>query len=171
MNLALAGHGGSFSVPTGLLGVVAYHAGANGLLDPTGLSPSSRPKLAVHQGRDDPAIPIDTMTALEGNMESAGVMFDVVWYGNGVGHGFTHWGGFAHDARADYRSWEATKSFLSEIFDGVTAGSTQPANCAVVSPDPSSSHDVSAANADRELGRPLLHAAVALFPVAHLIMQ
>mmetsp|Transcript_83283 Transcript_83283/g.193454 ORF Transcript_83283/g.193454 Transcript_83283/m.193454 type:complete len:582 (+) Transcript_83283:75-1820(+) len=129
INLAIAGHGGAYAVPTGLLGVVAYHSGALGLLRAVDFSPASRPKLYIHQGRSDPAIPMEAMTALEGDMEAQDAEFDIVWYGHSVGHPFTGWGGFAYDARADHRSWLSTESFLSEIFNGTTTGSNKPSQC------------------------------------------
>jgi dienelactone hydrolase len=131
MNLAVVGHGGPHAVPSGLLGVVAYHAGSGGLLDPTQLSytPSSRPKMVLHQGRADTALPLSTVTQLEGNMEAVDASFEVNWYGSNVGHGFTEWGGYGYHAIADARSWQATEAFLKDLFDGVTSGSPQPTQC------------------------------------------
>jgi dienelactone hydrolase len=131
MNLAIAGHGGSYAIPTGLLGVVAYHAGSGGLLQPG--QATSRPKLALHQGIADPMLPLSIVTKLEGEMEAVSADFDITWYGSDVGHSFTHWGGPAYHAIADARSWQATEAFLKDLFNGVTAGSTEPAQCSVSS--------------------------------------
>jgi hypothetical protein len=132
MNLALAGHGGQYAVPSGLLGVVAYHAGDGGLLNPTNFTPSSRPKMVVHQGRADFALPLSVVTQLEVDMEAVSMSFDIYWYGSNVGHGFTEWGSvYAYNAAADGRSWQATEAFLRDLFNGVTSGSTEPAQCSV----------------------------------------
>jgi dienelactone hydrolase len=129
MNLAIVGHGGTYAVPSGLLGVVAYHAGSGGLLNPTQFTPSSRPKLALHQGRADTALPLSTVTQMEGDMEAVAASFEINWYGSNVGHGFTEWDGFSYHAIADARSWQATEAFLKDLFHGVTTGSPQPAQC------------------------------------------
>jgi dienelactone hydrolase len=56
-------------------------------------------------------------------MRDAGVDWQMVFYGGAV-HGFTNLEagsdpsrGVAYDEKADRRSWEAMKSFFSEIFE------------------------------------------------------
>jgi len=134
MNLAIAGHGGVYNTPSGLKGVVAYHAGGTGLLSATAYSPASRPQMLLHQGRADPQLPWATVQKMEEEMEAAGAKFEVTWYGNAVGHGYTHWGATDYNGIADYRSWDATMEFLKDLFQSNTAGSTKPQQCTAANP-------------------------------------
>lgn len=127
INLALAGHGGTYAVPTGLVGVVAYHAGAIGLI--AAESAATRPKLVVHAGRNDPAINSAQMNSLMADLESKDASFQVSWYGSSVGHGFTEWSGRAYNAFSDLHSWQHTTRFLAETFSGSTSGSSKPSSC------------------------------------------
>jgi len=106
-----------------VLGVVGYHSG---------IAPDARvahtngtaitAKLLLHSGvMDDTA---ENIALLENELEAAEASYEIVRFGSGVVHSFTHWGsntpGMAvYDARADYRSWESTKLFLHELFHGM----------------------------------------------------
>lgn len=102
-----------------LSGVVSFH----GALD------SPRPEdgkniqckvLALH-GADDPFVPDTDVAAFVAEMRGAKVDWQLVHYGGAV-HSFTDWKadgsipGAKYDERADKRSWEDMKQFLTEIF-------------------------------------------------------
>lgn len=101
-------------------GVVSFHG------DLSSPAPEDAKKikgkvLALH-GADDPFVPAAQVAAFEDEMRKAGVDWQLVAYGGAV-HGFTHKSagndnskGAAYNEKADLRSWEAYKSFLSELF-------------------------------------------------------
>merc|ERR1719223_2666873 len=106
-----------------VLGVVGYHSG---------IAPNARvahtngtaitAKLLLHSGVMDDAA--QDIALLESELEAAEASYEIVRFGSGVVHSFTHWGsntpGMAvYDARADYRSRESTKLFLHELFHGM----------------------------------------------------
>mmetsp|Transcript_31997 Transcript_31997/g.60255 ORF Transcript_31997/g.60255 Transcript_31997/m.60255 type:complete len:331 (-) Transcript_31997:377-1369(-) len=111
-----------------VLGVVGYHSGIN---------PSVRvvrgnstvpvtAKVLLHSGVQDDAA--TDMALLEQEFEDAQATFEIVRYGSGVYHSFTEWSAnfpmqAMYDQRADVRSWESTKLFLSELFTGLPAAS------------------------------------------------
>ncbi|CAE7246542.1 unnamed protein product [Symbiodinium pilosum] len=114
-----------------VLGVVGYHSG---------ISPSARvvrgnstvpvtAKVLLHSGvKDDMAT---DMALLEEEFESAQATYEIARYGSGVYHSFTEWSASVpmqamYDQRADVRSWESTKHFLMELFDGLPAASREP---------------------------------------------
>jgi dienelactone hydrolase len=79
-------------------------------------------KLLVLQGSDDPVAPPDQRLAFEDEMRASAVDWQFVLYGGAV-HAFTNPAagsdpskGSAYDEKADRRSWEAMKAFLTEIF-------------------------------------------------------
>lgn len=79
--------------------------------------------LALH-GADDPHVTPAQVAAFEDEMRKAGVDWELVAYGNAV-HSFTNPAagndksrGNAYNAKADARSWEELKRFLSEVFAG-----------------------------------------------------
>merc|ERR1719265_1853434 len=77
INLATSGHGGQYSVPSGLLGVVAYHAGDIGLIMPD-RSAVSRPRLLIHHGvADESAFANATMGILEDHLENVSAHYEV----------------------------------------------------------------------------------------------
>ena len=117
----------------GVLGVVGYHSG---------ISPNARvvrgnsttpmvAKVLLHSGVMDDAA--TDMAMLEEEFESAGATYEIARYGSGVYHSFTEWMASVpmaamYDQRADVRSWESTKHFLMELFDGLPAASRGPEN-------------------------------------------
>eukprot|EP00929_Paragymnodinium_shiwhaense_P010988 TRINITY_DN116155_c0_g1_i1.p1 TRINITY_DN116155_c0_g1~~TRINITY_DN116155_c0_g1_i1.p1 ORF type:complete len:620 (+),score=120.35 TRINITY_DN116155_c0_g1_i1:98-1861(+) len=111
---------------TDVLGVVGYHSGiAPGSRATASANSTITAKVLLHSGvKDDAAVDI---ASLEQELESAGATYEIVRYGSGVVHSFTEWssmipGMAMYDARADYRSWESTKSFFKELFEGLPAG-------------------------------------------------
>ena len=105
-----------------VVGTVTFH----GLLE---TSVPARPgevkgKVLVLTGAGDHLIPPEQIAAFEGEMDAAGVDWQVVRYG-GVKHAFTNLIeaeklaklGFGYDALADRRSWAAMRAFLSEVFE------------------------------------------------------
>jgi len=78
-------------------------------------------KILVLHGADDPHVPATDVAAFEQEMRAAGVDWQLVSYGGAV-HAFTDPGagsdpskGAAYNAAADRRSWQAMKSFFTEI--------------------------------------------------------
>lgn len=101
-------------------GVVSFHGGLD----------TPRPedaekikgKVLVLHGADDPHAPAEQVQAFEKEMRDAGVDWQAVLYGGAV-HAFTNPDagndaskGAAYNEKADRRSWEAMKTFLTEIF-------------------------------------------------------
>jgi dienelactone hydrolase len=77
--------------------------------------------LVLH-GADDPFVPARDIAAFQEEMWKGGVDWQMVYYANAV-HAFTDEGavgdnsrGAAYNASADRRSWEAMRTFFSEIF-------------------------------------------------------
>ena len=114
-----------------VLGVVGYHSGIQPnrrvlRSDSTG---PVRAKVLLHSGvQDDLATDI---ALLEREFEDANATFEIVRYGSDVLHTFTNWyandpGVAVYNQRADVRSWESTKLFLSEIFEGLSDTSRRP---------------------------------------------
>merc|ERR1712176_1350868 len=52
---------------------------------------------------------------LETELNMAKAEWEITRYSN-VFHGFTHWGGGAYNARADWRSWDSMLTVLSDAF-------------------------------------------------------
>jgi dienelactone hydrolase len=83
-----------------------------------------RPGVLVVHGADDPHVKHDEVAAFQKEMKTAGVDWQMVYYGGAV-HSFTTKEagddpsrGVAYNERADRRSWEAMKTFFREIFRG-----------------------------------------------------
>jgi len=103
-----------------VLGTVSFH----GDLSSTAPEDAKKIKgkvLALH-GADDPFVPPAQVAAFEDEMRKAGIDWQLVAYGGAV-HSFTLKGagndnskGAAYNEKADLRSWELYKSFLSEVF-------------------------------------------------------
>jgi len=103
----------------GLRGVVSFHGGLD---TPSPASHGSiRAPILVLHGGDDPWVPPAQVAAFEEVMRQSGADWQVTAYGGAV-HAFTDPGagkdpskGAAYDARADRRSWETMRDFLSEV--------------------------------------------------------
>jgi len=79
-------------------------------------------KVLVQIGADYPIIPPEQRAAFEEEMKGAGVDWRMLVYG-GAGHSFTNPAanalgrpGFAYDALADRRSWQAMLDLFAEVF-------------------------------------------------------
>jgi dienelactone hydrolase len=105
-----------------LAGVVSFHGGlaaADGFTAKTGGVPA---KVLVLHGAADPFVPAAEVAGFEAEMTAAKADWQLVSYGGAV-HSFTHREagddpskGAAYDENADRRSWQAMKTFFSEIF-------------------------------------------------------
>ncbi len=102
-----------------LKGVVSFH----GLFNAPEQLPNETIKakvLALH-GHDDPMVPPEKVLALETELSSAGVDWQIHAYG-GTLHAFTNpeanapENGMAYNALAEKRAWQAMQNFLVEIF-------------------------------------------------------
>ncbi len=104
----------------GLAGVVSIH-GSLKTSRPAQAS-AIKTKVLVCHGALDPHVPMVQVNAFIGEMNGAGVDWQLIVYG-GAMHGFTHRNaaaytvpGVAYDAFADARSSAAMQNFLDEIF-------------------------------------------------------
>lgn len=100
-------------------GVVSFHGGLSTPKPEDAKNIRAR-VLALH-GADDPNVPPPEVAAFEDEMRKGGVDWQLVSYGGAV-HSFTDWNagndnakGSAYNERADRRSWEAMKTFFSEV--------------------------------------------------------
>ncbi len=106
-----------------IAGAVSFHGG---LATPNPEEAKNiKAKILVLTGGDDPNVPVAQVTAFEDEMRKANVDWQLVSYGGAV-HSFTNPAsgrdsskGVAYNEKADRRSWEAMKTFFSEIFKGV----------------------------------------------------
>jgi dienelactone hydrolase len=109
---------------TPLEGVVSIHGS---LAASRPAEPGSvQARVLVCHGALDPHVPLGDVTALAQEMDQADADWQLVMYG-GAQHGFTHkhaapgaTPGVAYNARADTRSFAATRTFLTEIFAPAT---------------------------------------------------
>jgi len=118
-NLAMIGYcfGGTGVVDFAFAGkdnvkaVVPFHGGL------TSLQPVEtddvKPYMLVQSGGEDDAH--GNVTVLETELNMAKAEWEITRYSN-VFHGFTHWGGGAYNARADWRSWDSMLTVLSDAF-------------------------------------------------------
>ena len=101
-------------------GVVTFHGGLD---TPTPADAKNiKAKVLVLTGGDDGYVPPQQVNAFEDEMRKGKVDWQVVSYGNAV-HGFTNPSagtdnskGYAYNAAADHRSWQAMQDFFNEIF-------------------------------------------------------
>lgn len=101
-------------------GVVSFHGGLD---TPTPQDAKDiRAKILVLHGADDPLVPPKDVEAFHQEMRSSGIDYVFIAYGGAV-HSFTEpsaganrTSGVAYDPKADRRSWEAMKQFLTEVF-------------------------------------------------------
>jgi len=105
-----------------VLGVVSFH-GVYDAPDYAIATPIAAKVLVCH-GWDDPLGPPETVSALAAELTGAGADWQVHASGN-AGHAFTDQSlkgaapprpGIGYDEKADQRSWQAMKDFLTELF-------------------------------------------------------
>ena len=79
-------------------------------------------KVLICHGADDPFVPAADVTALQDELRTAGVDWQMIFYSGAV-HSFTrpdagsdNSKGAAYNAKADVRSWAAMKQFFAEVF-------------------------------------------------------
>merc|ERR1711933_359451 len=77
------------------------------------LTDDVQPYMLVQSGGEDDAH--GNVTVLETELNMAKAEWEITRYSN-VFHGFTHWGGNAYNARADWRSWDSMLTVLSDAF-------------------------------------------------------
>lgn len=103
-----------------IAGVVSFH----GNLDTPNPEDARniKAKVLVLHGADDPLVSSEEIAVFQEEMRSAGVDWQMVFYGDAV-HSFTKpaagdnkASGSAYHEKADRRSWEAMKQFFAEIF-------------------------------------------------------
>jgi dienelactone hydrolase len=101
----------------GLAGVVSIHGS---LATPAGPGTVAARVLVCHGSRD-PHVPLSQVTTFSEEMNEAGADWELIMYGAAM-HGFTHSRaipgavpGVAYDARADTRSFDATRAFLAGL--------------------------------------------------------
>lgn len=105
-----------------IIGVVSFH-GVYDRPDYASVDPIAAKVLVCH-GWDDPLAPPSAMTALAEELTASGADWQLHAYGH-AGHAFTDVvlsdlpglpPGIGYDERADARSWQAMKNFLTELF-------------------------------------------------------
>jgi dienelactone hydrolase len=113
-----------------LAGVVSIHGS---LSTPVPAQPGSvRSRVLACHGSRDPHVPLTQVTAFAEEMDRAGADWQLILLG-GAMHGFTHsrtapgqLPGVAYDARADARSFAATRAFLASLAPAGTTGKEVP---------------------------------------------
>jgi dienelactone hydrolase len=100
-------------------GIVTFHGGLD---TPTRDAKNIKCKVLICHGADDPYVPATDIAALQDELRSAGVDWQMIYYSGAV-HAFTrpdagtdNSKGAAYNEKADKRSWEAMKEFFAEIF-------------------------------------------------------
>jgi dienelactone hydrolase len=95
---------------------VAGYASFHGTLKtPEGQSyASDTPPIFIAHGGADASVPMDDVAALSGELEKAGVVYEIQVY-SGAPHSFTQWESDRYQKRADEQSWDAFKDFLAEL--------------------------------------------------------
>lgn len=103
-----------------IAGIVSFHGGLDSPTPADGKN--IKAKVLVLHGADDPHVKKDDIEAFQNELRSAGVDWQMVYYGNAV-HAFTQpWvgtdksNGVAYDEKAARRSWQAMQDFFGEIF-------------------------------------------------------
>ncbi len=102
-----------------IAGVVSFHGGLD---TPVRDAKNIKCKVLICHGADDPFVPATDIAALEDELRTASVDWQLIKYSGAV-HSFTRSDagsdnskGAAYNERADKRSWEAMKQFFGEIF-------------------------------------------------------
>lgn len=103
-----------------LKGIVSFHGGLDTPNPQDGKNIKGR--VLVLHGADDPYVKPEEVKAFENEMRAGKVDWELTMYSNAV-HAFTipdagndNSKGAAYNAQADKRSWQAMKTFFSEIF-------------------------------------------------------
>jgi dienelactone hydrolase len=101
-------------------GVVSFHGGLDSPSPEDGKNIQG--KVLVCHGADDPFVPVKDIDAFKTELNTANVDWQMIYYSGAV-HSFTqpmagndNSRGAAYNEKADQRSWEAMKSFFSELF-------------------------------------------------------
>jgi dienelactone hydrolase len=117
--------GGTFSLElardgAALRGIVSFHGGLETKLPAQ--SGTTKAKVLVCTGADDPFVPVAQVNAFQEEMTKAGVDWQVISYGGTV-HSFTNpdadavgMAGLKYNKSADERSWQSMVAFFTEIF-------------------------------------------------------
>ena len=102
-----------------IAGIVTFHGGLDA---PTRDAKNIKCKVLICHGADDPYVPATDVTALQDELRTAKVDWQMIYYSGAV-HSFTRVSagndnskGAAYNEHADKRSWEAMKDFFAEIF-------------------------------------------------------
>lgn len=94
-----------------LKGFVSFHGG---LQTPGGQNYSkTRGEILILHGTADSAITMENFAGLAKELESAGVLHEMISYG-GAQHGFTVFGEDRYQASADKKSWKRFQEFLAD---------------------------------------------------------
>ena len=94
----------------GIAGYTSFHGG---LATPEGQAyPSETPPILIAHGGADTSVTMDDVAALAGELESAGVKYEIQVY-SGAPHGFTEFSSDRYQKRADEQSWKAFSDFLA----------------------------------------------------------
>jgi len=106
----------------GIAGVVSFHGGLDAADGMAATKGNVAAKVLVCHGAEDPFVPTEQVLAFGKEMTEAGADWQFIAYGHAV-HAFTQKmagddpsKGAAYNEKADKRSWEAMKTFFSEIF-------------------------------------------------------
>ena len=102
-----------------IAGIITFHGGLD---TPTRDAKNIKCKVLLCHGADDPYVPAADVAALQDELRSAKVDWQMIYYSGAV-HSFTrpdagsdNSKGAAYNEHADKRSWEAMKEFFAEIF-------------------------------------------------------
>ena len=96
-------------------GIAAYASFHGGLTTPDGQSyPSNTAPIFIAHGGADSAVSLDDVALLAGELETAGIAYEVGIY-SGAPHAFSVFGSDAYRENADHRSWATFKDWLNEI--------------------------------------------------------
>ncbi len=102
-----------------IAGIVTFHGGLD---TPTRDAKNIKCKVLLCHGADDPYVPAADVAALQDELRTAKVDWQMIYYSGAV-HSFTrpdsgndNSKGAAYNEHADKRSWEAMKEFFAEIF-------------------------------------------------------
>jgi len=105
---------------TCISGVVSFYGRLSSPAPP--VAKNIRANVLVLCGIDDPYVPASEVATFKAEMVQAGVVWQVISYGGAV-HRFSDRNagsdgstGSAYNERADRRSWEAMKQFLTQVF-------------------------------------------------------